>query len=43
MRIWFGILGAATLLAAGGMVVSATRAQTAPQAKPAPVAAKERA
>jgi len=32
MRIWFGILGAATLLAAGGMVVSATRAQTAPPA-----------
>ncbi|MBS3961685.1 MAG: glutathione peroxidase [Sandarakinorhabdus sp.] len=35
MRIWFGILGAATMLAAGGMVVSATRAQTAPQTNPA--------
>jgi len=35
MRIWFAILGAATLLAAGGMVVSASGAQSAPQPKPA--------
>jgi glutathione peroxidase len=36
MRIWFSILGAATLLAAAGMIVSATKAQTA--AKPAATA-----
>ncbi|MCG2841684.1 glutathione peroxidase [Sandaracinobacter sp. RS1-74] len=36
MRIWFSILGAGVLLAAGGMVVSATKAQTAkaPAAQP---------
>lgn len=36
MRIWFSILGAGVLLAAGGMVVSATKAQTAkaPVAQP---------
>ncbi len=37
MRIWFGILGAATMLAAGGMIVTASRAQTAPQVQPAAV------
>jgi glutathione peroxidase len=38
MRIWFSILGAATLLAATGMVVSATRASSAKPAAPAPAA-----
>lgn len=37
MRIWLPILGAGVLLSAGGMVVSATRAQTPP---PASLAAK---
>jgi glutathione peroxidase len=36
MRIWLPILGAGVLLAAGGMVVSATRAQT-PATPPMPV------
>lgn len=37
MRIWLPILSAGVLLAAGGMVVSATRAQT-PSKPPVPVA-----
>lgn len=37
MRIWFTILGAGVLLAAGGMLVSASNAQTA-SAAPAPAA-----
>ena len=32
MRIWFSILGAGVLLAAGGMIVSASNAQTASKA-----------
>lgn len=40
MRIWFSILGAGVLLAAGGMIVSASNAQTvaAPAPSPAPAA-----
>lgn len=33
MRIWFSILGAGVLLAAGGMIVSASNAQTPPASK----------
>ena len=48
MRIWFTILGAGVLLAAGGMIVSASNAQTAPAGKAktagdAPVAAAKSA
>ena len=38
MRIWFSILGAGVLLAAGGMIVSASNAQTAAKPPAAPAA-----